>query len=135
MIEEVYKNIYRIGVVLPGNPLKELNSYFIRGKDSDLLIDTGFRRPVCREALEQGLRELESDPARRDVLATHLHSDHSGMADLFTGPDRCIYMSAVDIALLNRFNERRIPSTATAGFWRRAFPGRSSWRFSEPIRP
>lgn len=32
MIEEVAKNIYRIGVVLPGNPLKELNSYFIRGE-------------------------------------------------------------------------------------------------------
>ena len=122
MIEEVYKNIYRIGVVLPGNPLKELNSYFIRGKDSDLLIDTGFRRPVCREALEQGLRELESDPARRDVLATHLHSDHSGMADLFTGPDRCIYMSAVDIALLNRFNEEKDPFYRHSRFLEEGFP-------------
>ena len=48
MVEEVYRNIYRIGVVLPGNPLRELNSYFIRGEQSDLLIDTGFRRPACR---------------------------------------------------------------------------------------
>ena len=122
MIEEVYKNIYRIGVVLPGNPLKELNSYFIRGKDSDLLIDTGFRRPVCQEALEQGLRDLGSDPARRDVLATHLHSDHSGMADLFTGPDRCIYMSSIDIALLTRFNEEKDPFYRHSRFLEEGFP-------------
>ncbi len=103
MIEEVAKNIYRVGVPLPGNPLKELNSYLIRGEDSDLLIDTGFRRPACREALEAGLAQLGSDPRRRDVLATHLHSDHSGMADLFVGPGRHIYMGRVDMEFLDQF--------------------------------
>ena len=29
-IDEVYQGIYRIGVPLRGNPLKELNSYYIR---------------------------------------------------------------------------------------------------------
>ncbi len=101
MTEEVYKNIYRIGVALPGNPLKELNSYLIRGGDRDLLIDTGFRRPICREMLEEGLAELGSDPARRDVLVTHLHSDHCGMADLFAGPERNIYMSGTDMELFS----------------------------------
>ncbi|MBR3366400.1 MAG: MBL fold metallo-hydrolase [Lachnospiraceae bacterium] len=101
MIEEVCKNIYRIGVALPGNPLRELNSYFLRGDDRDLLIDTGFRRPVCREALQAGLDELGSDPARRDVLCTHLHSDHSGMADLFAGPGRRIYMGRTDLARIS----------------------------------
>lgn len=96
MIEEVAKNIYRIGVVLPGNPLKELNSYLIRSAERELLIDTGFRRDACREALEAGLQELGSDPSKRDVLVTHLHSDHSGMADLFAGPGRHIYISAQD---------------------------------------
>ena len=96
MIEEIYKNIYRIGVPLTGNPLKELNSYFIRGTENDLLIDTGFRRQDCREALEKALEELGSDPARRDVYLTHLHSDHSGMADLFVGTGRHIFISDVD---------------------------------------
>jgi len=103
MVEQVAKNIYRIGVPLPKNPLKELNSYFIRGDESDLLIDTGFRCDECREALEHGLAELGSDPARRDVLLTHLHSDHSGMADLFAGPGRRIYMSETDLAYMKRF--------------------------------
>ena len=55
MIEELYKNIYRIGVPLKGNPLKELNSYFIRGTDGDLLIDTGFRREDCELAMRDAL--------------------------------------------------------------------------------
>ena len=71
MVEEVAKNIYRIGVPLPNNPLKELNSYFIRGKDSDLLIDTGFRCDTCFQALAAGLDALHSEPTRRDVLITH----------------------------------------------------------------
>lgn len=116
MIEEVAKNIYRVGVPLPGNPLKELNSYFIRGEDSDLLIDTGFRRPACREALEAGLAELGSDPRRRDVLLTHLHSDHSGMADLFVGPGRHIYMSRPDLEYTDDMLSGRIPDDRTPRF-------------------
>ena len=42
-VEEVYPGIFRIPVGLPHNPLKELNSYFIPGRDRNLLIDTGFR--------------------------------------------------------------------------------------------
>ena len=97
MIEEIYRNIYRIGVPLKGNPLKELNSYFIRGDESDLLIDTGFRVDSCRIPLEEALEELGSDPGRRDIYATHLHSDHSGMCDLFVGEGRHIYMSETDV--------------------------------------
>lgn len=97
MVEAVAKDIYRIGVKLPHNPLKELNSYFIRGPRSDLLIDTGFRCQECQRALEEGLKELGSEPARRDVLLTHIHSDHSGMADLFAGPDRHVYISRADL--------------------------------------
>lgn len=99
-MEEVAKDIYRIGVPLPGNPLKEINSYFIRGTDSDLLIDTGFRRQECREALLAGLEELGWRRDRLDVLLTHMHSDHSGMAAEIAGSNRRVYMSAVDLNLL-----------------------------------
>lgn len=122
MIEELYPGIFRIGVVLPGNPLRELNSYFISGEESDLLIDTGFRRPACREALEAGLKELGSDPARRDVLVTHLHSDHSGMADLFVGPGRRIFISAADLDLLAAILEASDPSSRHHRFVQEGFP-------------
>ena len=96
MTEEVYPGIFRIGVVLPNNPLKEINDYYIPGESFDLLIDTGFRADACREALEAGLSELGSKKERRRVLVSHLHSDHSGMADLFAGEEEPVYMSAVD---------------------------------------
>ena len=96
MTEQVAHNIYRIGVELPGNPLRETNSYFVRGDDRDLLIDTGFRLEVCERALREGLEELGSDPARRDVLMTHFHADHGGLADLFVGPQRHIYVGRQD---------------------------------------
>ena len=97
MIKEVAKDIFQISVVLPNNPLKELNSYFIRGKDRDILLDTGFRREESRLALQQGLDELGSIPERRDVLITHLHADHIGMADLFVGEGRHIYFYHVEL--------------------------------------
>ena len=116
MVEEVYKDIFRIGVPLPGNPLKELNSYFIRGSESDLLIDTGFRRDACREALQAGLDELGGDPSRRDVLITHLHSDHCGMADEFAGARRSVYISDVDLELLRAWIGGHLPEARYTRF-------------------
>ena len=57
MVTEVAENIYRIGIPLPENPLRELNSYFVRGAQGkrNLLVDTGFRRPECREVLLDGV--------------------------------------------------------------------------------
>ena len=98
MVEQITHNLYRIGVPLEGNPLRELNSYFLRGAERDLLIDTGFRTESCRLALEEGLREVDSDPNRRDVAATHLHTDHCGMMDLFAAPTGNIYMPAPDLS-------------------------------------
>lgn len=101
MTQEVLPHIYRIPVPLKGNPLKELNSYLIRGKEKNLLIDTGFRQPACREALEAGLKELGVPRENTDVLLTHLHSDHSGLAPEFVGKDRNIYISAIDQVYLD----------------------------------
>ncbi|MBR6114163.1 MAG: MBL fold metallo-hydrolase [Oscillospiraceae bacterium] len=122
MIEEIGTGIYRIGVPLPDNPLRELNSYFLRGTDRDLLIDTGFRNPVCQSALEEGLRTLESDPARRDVLLTHLHSDHSGNADLFALPGRHVYLSGTDLGYLRQFRSGAILERQRARYLAEGMP-------------
>ena len=97
MVKEMAKNIYRIEVPMPDNPLRILNSYFIRGEEREILIDTGFQLPECREALAAGLAELGSEQDRRDILLTHLHSDHSGLAAEFVGEKRHIYMNATDL--------------------------------------
>ena len=97
MVDEVAKNIFRIDVELPGNPLRATNSYFIRGDEWDLLIDTGFRREECRKALAEGLRILGSRPERRNILCTHLHADHSGLSKEFRGDAGMVWMGALDI--------------------------------------
>ena len=123
MIREVERDIYAINVPLKGNPLKMLNSYFIRGKERDLLIDTGFRRDSCREALEVALKDLGSDKSRRSVLCTHLHSDHSGMADWFAGKDQPIYMSEADMRLHERFATGEARRISHERFLKEGFPG------------
>ena len=92
MPEEIAAGIYRIPVPLVGNPLKELNAYLLKGEDGNLLIDTGFRQPACREALFAGLRELGIRRGETEVLLTHLHSDHSGLAPEAAG-EQTIYIS------------------------------------------
>ena len=122
MIKQIAKDLFRIGVPLPNSPLKELNSYFIRGGDHDLLIDTGFRMQECWSALTQALAELGSKSERRDVLATHVHADHSGMVDLFVGAERRIYMSGDDVNSLRRMIAGDAVSARSSRYLVEGFP-------------
>ena len=99
-MEELLPGLWRIPVPLPGNPLKELNSYFIQGNGENLLIDTGFRMPECRQALCGALAELGARQEETDILLTHLHSDHSGLAPDLIGAGRRIYVGRVDLPYL-----------------------------------
>ena len=94
--EEVAENIHRIPIRLPNNPLKELNSYYIRDKDRSLLIDTGFPLDECREDLLAGLAELGEEAGNVDFFLTHMHADHSGLASQLVGKDRRVMISEID---------------------------------------
>ena len=107
MPQQIIPNLYRIPVPLPGNPLKELNAYLIRGKDRCLLVDTGFRQDPCRQALFSQLKELGLAPGDVDVLLTHLHSDHAGLAPEAAGEKGTIYISAIDRPALDCTKEQR----------------------------
>ena len=125
LVEQVADGIWRIGVELPQNPLRELNSYLIKGKENerDLLIDTGFRREECREALFAGLRALGSSPDRLDILLTHLHSDHTGLAREAAGADSRIYISGIDLTILKDGFTPERPLRLAAQFRAGGFPG------------
>jgi glyoxylase-like metal-dependent hydrolase (beta-lactamase superfamily II) len=122
MVEKITDNLYRIPVPLPKNPLRELNSYFIRGTDNDLLIDLGFRLPECRDALTAGLAELGSKPERRDVLLTHLHGDHSGLAGDFVGPGRHVFISETDKGYFRKIFSGEIRKPLHSRFKSEGFP-------------
>ncbi|MDR1875041.1 MAG: MBL fold metallo-hydrolase [Synergistaceae bacterium] len=102
MLKEILPDIYLIEVPLPGNPLKNLNSYFIRGGERNLLVDTGFNRQECRVALTGALDALGADMGRTDIFLTHMHSDHSGLATGIASPTSKIYISAKDHAWMRQ---------------------------------
>ncbi len=102
MVEEVRERLFRIEVPLPNSPLKELNSYVIKGDGRDLVIDTGFNRTVCYEAMREGLDALDCDPARTDFLITHMHSDHSGLVARLASGSSTVYFSRIDSRVFDK---------------------------------
>lgn len=102
MIQELFQGIYKIEVPLPKNPLRMLNSYLIRGNDRHLLVDTGFNRPECFDALTGALKELGAQRDKLDLFLTHLHADHCGLAaDLPEDPAAKLYCSERDTIGMN----------------------------------
>jgi glyoxylase-like metal-dependent hydrolase (beta-lactamase superfamily II) len=93
--ERLAENLWRIDIPLVGNPLKNLNSYLIVG-ERNLLIDTGFNEPTCREAMLRQLSELGVDLACTDIFLTHVHHDHSGLSTFLHRPGCRIYISEID---------------------------------------
>lgn len=91
MIEEVFKNIFKIEVPLPQSPLKSINSYIIKGS-RNLIIDTGMNRIECEKALRNAFVEIKIDLHKTDFLITHMHADHSGLIKLATC-DSKVYFS------------------------------------------
>jgi len=116
-VEEVASNIFRIPVELPGNPLKELNSYLICDPERSLLIDTGFRLPACREALLAGLEELGEKPGDVDILLTHCHADHSGLSTEIIGENRRLLISEYDRWRLESLPKARKGGSEDRSVW------------------
>lgn len=94
MVQLLQKNpeIYCIDIPLKGNALKNLNCYVLKSGEESVVIDTGFNRVDCMEALSEGLQELGISMDHTNLLITHLHTDHMGLAAGFTGGDSKIFM-------------------------------------------
>jgi len=101
MVQEILKNLYKIEIPLPDNPLKALNSYVIKTSDRNLIIDTGWNREECKNAMYTGLGELGVDIKKTDFFITHLHSDHLGLVSEIAIDTSIIYFNQPDA---DRFN-------------------------------
>ncbi len=101
MTDEVFPKIFRMEIPLPGNPLKAINSYLIKGDGRFLLIDTGMNREECKAAMQSSLRELQVDLARTDFFITHIHADHLGLALEMATPSSRIYFNKPEMEILN----------------------------------
>jgi len=96
MTEEILPDLYRIKIPLPESPLKYLNSYVVKSHDRNLVIDTGFNRKECLDAMNNGLREINVDLADCDFFITHLHADHFGLISSLASGSCKVYFSRPD---------------------------------------
>ena len=100
MIENILPGLYKIELPLPKNPLKSINCYLIKGKERNLIIDTGMNREECKAVLFPALKEMAVDLQRTDLFITHLHADHFGLTgDLATDSSIC-YFNRVETAIV-----------------------------------
>ena len=95
--QEVAEGIYRLEVPLPGNPLKAVNSYVIKGRPRNLIIDTGMRRSECREVMAAGLDALGVSASDTDFFITHFHADHLGLVSDIAAETSTIYLNRPEI--------------------------------------
>jgi glyoxylase-like metal-dependent hydrolase (beta-lactamase superfamily II) len=100
MPEEVLANLYKLEIPLPDNPLRALNSYVIKGSERNLIIDTGWDREECMNAMQAGLRKLKVDLRKTDFFITHLHADHLGLVSNIATDTSTIYFNQPDADLL-----------------------------------
>jgi len=100
MTEEILPDLYRIKIPLPESPLKYLNSYVVKSPDRTLIIDTGFNRNECFDAMNNGLREINVNLADCDFFITHLHADHFGLISRLAVETSKIYFSRPDSEII-----------------------------------
>ncbi|AFM39988.1 Zn-dependent hydrolase, glyoxylase [Desulfosporosinus acidiphilus SJ4] len=107
MITEVYPGIYKNEIPLPKNPLRAINSYILLSDTRNLVIDTGFNTQECQAALLEGLQELNVDLSKTELLITHMHTDHSGLAPVLKKLGvKTVYFSEIDGGLFNQTSKR-----------------------------
>ncbi|WP_445900309.1 MBL fold metallo-hydrolase [Desulfitobacterium sp. THU1] len=80
MVREVLPNIYINEIPLPNNPLKSINSYVFLSEKRNLIIDTCFNMEDSKKAFYSGVKELGVDLSNTDLLLSHMHPDHMGLA-------------------------------------------------------
>ncbi len=118
MIDEITPGLFRIRVPLPDSPLQSLNSYVMPGNPRNLIVDTGFNRPECLEAMQQGIRHLSINLDRTDFFITHLHADHYGLVGRLATPTSRIYFSRPEAEIVESWEgfEPMIRYAAINGF-------------------
>ena len=118
MVEEISKNLFRAEIPLPRNPLKYTNSYILKSSDRNLIIDTGFNRQECMDAMQEALDELDVDLAKTDLFVTHLHADHFGLVGSLATETSKVYFNQPDADHIHATDgwDNMIEFARTSGF-------------------
>ncbi len=96
-------NIHYICMHIGGSPV---TCYVINGKDSSLLIDTGFY--FCCDKLREWLSQFNI----RHILLTHAHVDHDfNAAKLRKSTGAQILLSEKDVPLIGNYRSQPVKAT------------------------
>lgn len=85
MPDEVAPGIFQLALPLGDNPLGTVNAYAVTSQDDIRLVDCGWNTPEAYTALASGLAAIGASVASiREIVVTHLHPDHFGLAQRLT---------------------------------------------------
>lgn len=131
MLREVYPKVYRNEIPLPRFSPDTVNSYIIVSDQRNLMIDTGFNTEAGRAAMLKGIRELKLDLKKTDLILTHMHPDHAGMALYLQKLGATVYIGQTDKELMSiiYLNKNRGPFEKLAeilSFKKETIPSRVS---------
>lgn len=115
MIEEIAASLYRVEVSLPSNPLKSINSYFIKARNRNLIIDTGMNLPECKEALLSAVAKLDIDLKQTDFYITHYHVDHLELVPYLATKTSKIYLNEKEATILSHPADWEVPHSFYLG--------------------
>lgn len=101
MIEEILRSLYKIEVPLPHNPLKAVNSYFIKSAERNLVIDPGMNLPECKTVVLSAIQKLNFDLSRTDFFITHFHPDHLELAASIATRTSRLFLNKREVTILN----------------------------------
>ena len=113
---EISLGLFQIQVPLPNSPLRYLNSYVITEGERNLLVDTGWNREECYEALTAGLCELDVDLEKTDFFITHRHADHLGLVSRIARTKSRVFLSEIEAEFVRRWNGLELPYATKHGF-------------------
>lgn len=90
--------IFKIELPMPYVSLQTVNVYLLRGRERNLIIDSGINRSECKKVLLSALQELGVDVENTDFFITHLHEDHFGLAPELAAADAKVFLNAPEAA-------------------------------------
>jgi glyoxylase-like metal-dependent hydrolase (beta-lactamase superfamily II) len=102
MIEEIASGFYRVEIPLPETTLKSVNSYVIKDRARNLIIDTGMYNDECLNSMQSALKKLDVNLEKTDFFITHCHGDHIGLVSRLTHAGSIVYVNRLDAQIISK---------------------------------
>lgn len=78
---ELFRGIHQFRIPIPNTNLESINVYIVEGTSGNLMIDTGWNTPEMFNAIAGEMKATGfAMKDITDILITHLHPDHYGLA-------------------------------------------------------